>query len=73
MSDSIPVDHDEAIRFFACQLVESMANRAASVGQFMLQDTQSFIAAAQEVEHYISNGQDIAFVIVDPSLGKCVR
>ena len=62
MDDGFPVERDEGIRFFACQLVENMADRAASNGQFMLQDTASFIDAAQQIEFYITNGQDVAFV-----------
>ena len=66
-------DHAEEIRKMACCIVENIADRASAVGQFMLTDSGSFIACAQEIEHYITEGKDVAIVIRNPKLNRTVR
>ena len=55
-------DPAEETRKMAVAVVENMADRAASVGLFMLTNTGDFINAAQEIEFYITQGRDVAFV-----------
>jgi hypothetical protein len=66
-------DPAEETRKMCVAITENIADRAASVGQFMLTNSGDFIACAQEIEHYITNGQDVAIVISDGRLAKTVR
>lgn len=65
-------DPAEETRKMCVAVVEGMADRAASVGQFMLTNTGDFIDAAQEIEFYITQGRDVA-VVCNPDSEKFVR
>jgi len=65
-------DPAEETRKMCLCLVGNIADRAASVGHFMLTDTGSFIDAAQDLEMYITDGRDVA-VICNPDSEKFVR
>ena len=66
-------DEEAETRKMACCIVENIADRAAAVGHMMFTDAESFINCAQQIEHYITDGQDVAIVISDSGLSKCVR
>lgn len=66
-------DPETETRKMACCMAENIAARAYENGQFILTDAASFIACAQEIEHYISDGQDVAFTLTDGRLAKVVR
>lgn len=65
-------DPAEETRKMCLAIVENIADRAASVGHFMLTDTASVIDAAQELEFYISQGRDVP-VVCNPDAEKFVR
>lgn len=67
------MDDEAETRKMCLCMAENIAARAYENGQFILTNSGDFIACAQEIENYICNGQDVAFVLTDGRLAKTVR
>lgn len=65
-------DPDQETRKLCLAVAENIADRAASNGDFILTTSADVIACAQEIEHYITSGQDVA-IVCNPQSEKFVR
>ncbi|MCJ8335572.1 MAG: hypothetical protein MJH10_15245 [Epibacterium sp.] len=65
--------HEDAdTRKFALTIVDGMADRMAAFGM-LFESVAEYIAAAQLIEHYINDGQDVTFVCSTTDIEKFVR
>ncbi len=65
-------DFDTMVRLHICDFVNDMAERACNAGSTAFDTPAQFIAAAELLEHYITNGGTVAFDCAD-TLRKTVR
>ena len=54
-------DFDTMVRLHICDFVNDMAERACTAGNSAFDTPEQFIAAAEMIEHYITNGGTVAF------------
>ena len=73
MTETSEQAHEEAeTRKFALTIVDGMADRMVPFGM-LFESVAEYIAAAQVIEHYITEGQDVPFVCSTTDLEKFVR
>jgi hypothetical protein len=60
-------DPDTILRMKCCDYVNDMAERVKIIGLLTIADPAQLIEAAQQIEHYITNGATVAFDCSDPS------
>ena len=73
MTAAIVHAHEEAeIRKFALTIVDGMADRMVHFGM-LFESVAEYIAAAQVIEHYITEGRDVPFVCSTTDIEKFVR
>ena len=65
MDEFAEEDFDAIVRLKCLDLVNDMAERAASSGNFLITDPECMIEAASLVEHYVTNGASVAFDCTD--------
>lgn len=58
-------DFDTMVRLHICDFVNDMAERNNCHGTSRFDMPEQFIAAAEMIEHYITNGGTVAFDCVD--------
>ena len=61
MDDIEGEDFDTIVRLKCLDLVDSMAERACAMGNFIITDPECLIEAASLIEHYATNGGTIEF------------
>lgn len=67
MMSELDIDPDTIVRLKCLDFATEMAGRAAALGQFILVETDQLIAAATELEHYVTDGGTVAFDCADRS------
>ena len=73
MTEASDQAHEEAeTRKFALTIVDGMADRMVPFGM-LFESVAEYIAAAQVIEHYITEGQDVPFVCSTTDIEKFVR
>lgn len=65
-------DFDTFVRLQICMMVNEMADRASMAGSTAFDTPEQFIAAAELLEHFVTNGGTVSFDGPE-SLRKFVR